>query len=770
MKIQSLLILLFFPFVFYSQTTVSITIRDTKGSKMSGVRTNVYCSDNGVRINQVTGSTGKVVFKITEKGIYEFNYLTEKPAFTFEVKGSGGTIGRSITYDPKGIYKAPAKIDRSKISFKEVNQENVQFEKEPDTGSFTLLLENKSREVVGNTVVSMVDAVGKTIYSSITDSKGKALFVIPLKRDFEIDVDGFKAFSYVKLKNSGGNWFEYTVSYEKTKVDQLVKNDTIKQGEIDQTSGTSTHAYFEVFVIDYNGNALKNEPVYLKQLNSESVFESETDENGRVEYLLPNGYEYLVNLKHENNVRLLDLSKTEGYRRLRLSVRYRGSEAIEEMLAEREKQRLAMIEQAKRDSIDMIARLLQLEENKKEQAKLQKEIIRRRKEYKEKMKNTFTTSFRSSPVIAAKKPTDYLKRNSTGYEFKFKNQGPISTPIVVGDKLYVSPGYYCPKFYCFNAKTGSFIWGVSLAESGPSPAIYHDGVILINTESCTLYALSASTGKLLWSKWLSSYLYTSPTVVDGKVYATYKDHGFVLACFDLKTGAIIWQKRLEGDAIACPVVYKNEVHVATKNHEYSIFDAKTGSIIKEGIINAVSSPTIKDGVIYISIEKDGKEVLAMYNSASLKFLKTHDILTTEDGLAQARNLFNGMNFQGSRPVFYKERIYTLSGNYIRCFDPKTEKTVWKTVVGSTKNTQFPVLLNNKVYIGTNEGKIIEINAGTGSISKTHRLPGSITTHPVFNEGIMYAGSEKESMRAIRVGNKDNFSQWGGNGGHNAVFE
>jgi len=770
MKIQSLLFSLLFPIIFYSQTTVSITIRDTRGSKMSGVRTNVYCAENGVRVVKVTGSTGKVVFELTEKGVYEFNYLTEKPAFTFEVKGSGGTIGRSITYDPKGIYKKPVKIDRSKIAFKNVNQENVKFEKRSGTGSFTLLLENKSREAVENTKVAMVDAVGKTIYSSITDSKGKALFVIPLKRNFEIDVDGFKAFEFVKLKNSNGNWFEYTVSYEKTSVDQIVKNDTIKQNSITQTSGTSTHAYFEVFVIDYNGNPLESEPVYLKQLDSETVFESKTDKKGRVEYLLPNGHEYLVNLMHENNVRLIDLSKTEGYRRLRLSVRYRGSEAIEEMLAEREKQRLAMIEQAKLDSIRMIARLVEFEKNKKERERLQKEYDKRRREYKEKMKNTFTTSFNTSPIIEAKRPADYLKRTSTGYEFKFENQGPISTPVVVGDKLYVSPGYYCPKFYCFNAKTGSFIWGVSLAESGPSPAVYHDGVILINTESCTLYALSASSGKLLWSKWLSSYLYTSPTVVDGKVYATYKDHGFVLACFDVKTGAIEWQKRLDGDAIACPVVYKNEVHIATKEKEYTVFDAKNGTIKKEGIIHAVSSPTIKDGVIYMTILENGKELLATYSSSTLKLLKTHDVLTTEDGLSQARSLFNGMNFIGSRPIFYKENIYTLSGNYLRCFDPKTEKVVWKTEVGSTKNTQFPVIVNNVVYVGTNEGNILEINAINGRISKTHRLQGDITTHPVINNGIMYAGSEKESMRAIRVTNKENFSQWLGNGGHNAVFQ
>ena len=259
-------------------------------------------------------------------------------------------------------------------------------------------------------------------------------------------------------------------------------------------------------------------------------------------------------------------------------------------------------------------------------------------------------------------------------------------------------------------------------------------------------------------------------MVDGRVYATYKDHGFVLACFDLKTGAIAWQKRLDGDAIACPVVYNNEIHVVTKGKEYSIFDSKTGAVKKEGAIDAVSSPTIKDDIIYISIQKEGKELLATYNAKTLKLLKTHDILTTEDGLNQARNLFDGMNFHGSRPIFYKEKIYNLSGRFLRCFDPKSEKVVWKTDVGTTKNSQFPVILNNKVYVGNNEGKILEINTINGSVSKTHRLGGAITTHPVLHDGMMYAGSLKESMRAIRVTNKENFSQWIGSGGHNAVFQ
>ena len=84
---------------------------------------------------------------------------------------------------------------------------------------------------------------------------------------------------------------------------------------------------------------------------------------------------------------------------------------------------------------------------------------------------------------------------------------------------------------------------------------------VLNTESCTIFAIEAKTGKQLWSFWLGDPLTSSPTIADGLVFAAYPAQGaengtlppgvnHALAAFDLETGKIKWQLWLDGDVMS----------------------------------------------------------------------------------------------------------------------------------------------------------------------------------------------------------------------------
>jgi outer membrane protein assembly factor BamB len=53
----------------------------------------------------------------------------------------------------------------------------------------------------------------------------------------------------------------------------------------------------------------------------------------------------------------------------------------------------------------------------------------------------------------------------------------------------------------------------------------YDDAIIFNTESCTIFAVHAETGKMLWSYWLGDPLMSTPTVAGGKVYTVYPARG-----------------------------------------------------------------------------------------------------------------------------------------------------------------------------------------------------------------------------------------------------
>ena len=114
-----------------------------------------------------------------------------------------------------------------------------------------------------------------------------------------------------------------------------------------------------------------------------------------------------------------------------------------------------------------------------------------------------------------------LRRQAQGFTLEFPAHAPIPTPTVYEGKLYVGGGFRSRQFYCFDAKTGKPIWAVDLSDDGPSSAVCSDGVVIFNTESCTLFALDANTGKHLWSYWLGDPLTSTPAIANGIVFTSY---------------------------------------------------------------------------------------------------------------------------------------------------------------------------------------------------------------------------------------------------------
>ena len=51
--------------------------------------------------------------------------------------------------------------------------------------------------------------------------------------------------------------------------------------------------------------------------------------------------------------------------------------------------------------------------------------------------------------------------------------------------------------------------------------------MVYNTESCTIFAHDAKSGKLLWSYWLGDPLMSSPSIAAGRVFAAYPASGRV---------------------------------------------------------------------------------------------------------------------------------------------------------------------------------------------------------------------------------------------------
>jgi len=730
-KLLFALILFCFDIALYAQCAYTFTVKTTRNQPMTSIEVTARNADKNITLKSQTNSSGTAAFTLTEGGTYTFSYLEIKDAATLDLpEGFKGKGGKTVTYDPEKIFSEKIKNDRTGITF--TSRQPQQLKGQPNVVKFMIDLRKNNETAVPNTAVEIVDCKDKVKYKGTSDAGGIATFYLPVNKDFEVDVEGNQAVHTFTVPNKPNAEFKNVVYYERTRLKETSKGDTIIQTNITQTKGTSTHMLFTISLVDFNDQPLPDEKVYLKAENSKKVFAGETDGNGSCRFMLEKGNNYLVNLKYESGIHLVEVPSSLGFASASITRRYRGSAAIERMMAERHIN-----------------------------------------------EKGFVVNHDETPVRPAKKPSNYLKLTPNGFDIDFATSGPIGTSTIAGNKLFTQEGFYSPNFYCLQALTGEYQWGIELGESGASPIVYHDGVLLINTYSCTLYAFDAATGKMLWSKWLAGTIYSTPSADSTSVYVVYNNgyenpanpaESFVLTSFDLHTGKMNWINWIDKEVIACPVVEGKEVHVASQSGNYYVFDKISGkqSLFSKNI-KAVSSPTLTPQHIYVTASVNGREQLVVLDRKTLQLQKKYPAMLATKKINDRRSCYEQMNYNGAHPVVYKNHIVIITDSVsVTAFDANSEKILWQQPV-STHPNQIPLVANEKVVLATAQGEIKTFDLATGVLVKTQKLKGNIDGQLLTNKGYMYVGAEG-ALSAVKVTPDVQWNQWNKDARHNIYYK
>ena len=278
------------------------------------------------------------------------------------------------------------------------------------------------------------------------------------------------------------------------------------------------------------------------------------------------------------------------------------------------------------------------------------------------------TKFRPGHVNPKALDAKAIKQTDTGFTIQLPSNAPIPTPTVYKGKLYVSGGFSTKEYYCFDAFTGKMEWGTTLDDDGPTSAVVEDDVVVFNTESCTIFALDAKTGKNLWSYFLGDPLTSTPTIANGMVFTSYPanagggadvDSGnpnlnnvkpinpknkkaieqqapslpvqpagqkpkqekqtgpqakkrpnasHVMICLELKTGKIVWQKWIDSDVMSAPIAIDDEVYATSFSGTVYKFKQKDGEIVSAQRSRATSAPIIVGKNLYWTQRADnGKD-------------------------------------------------------------------------------------------------------------------------------------------------------------------
>src|SRR5258708_15595211 len=161
--------------------------------------------------------------------------------------------------------------------------------------------------------------------------------------------------------------------------------------------------------------------------------------------------------------------------------------------------------------------------------------------------SAYSQPVQSQPVPARRRavmhsaPVPFHSKDGkfSGWKVTIPGGRPLATPAVVAGQVFVGGGFGSHEFYALDAATGNTRWVYHTADDGPTAAVFSDGKIAFNTESCEL-EVNTKEGKPVWKKRLGDPLMSMPAIADGVVYMAYPnsrgDSKYYLAGFDLGRG------------------------------------------------------------------------------------------------------------------------------------------------------------------------------------------------------------------------------------------
>lgn len=261
----------------------------------------------------------------------------------------------------------------------------------------------------------------------------------------------------------------------------------------------------------------------------------------------------------------------------------------------------------------------------------------------------------------------------------------------------------------------------------------------------------------------NSYASPTPCIEDGRLYVHFGSYG--TACIDTKSGKKLWERReFECDhfrgAGSSPIIYQGLVYLCFDGYDKQYIvalDKQTGKTVwqKERDIDfGTNNGDAKKAYCTPQIVKvDGRDLLVSpFAVATIAY----DPLTG-DRVWMVKH--GGMN-AAARPLYGNGLLYINAGdasNALIAMNPTgtgdlTSNIVWKT--GKQTPKRASQILIDDMYFMMNDGGVATcLNAKTGEIHWSERLPGAYWGSPIAADGLIYCVSQEGHVPVFKANKK-----------------
>ena len=351
--------------------------------------------------------------------------------------------------------------------------------------------------------------------------------------------------------------------------------------------------------------------------------------------------------------------------------------------------------------------------------------------------------------------------------------------LAFGEKMiYVSGGFDSTSFYALDAEAGTVRWSSqALEDNGPTAPIYDDGMVVFNTESCTIFVLAAATGKKLWFKYLGDPTLAQPAVADGLVFTSHPSDGtsgYSLTAFKVRSGRQVWSRSIDAELLVGPTIDGDSIYVSSINGYSYRFLRENGKRVWRRRLRATTSPWIVAGHMYVTQRSRGHEVQIVVDTESGAIIATHDQVISPAIGDVPRNLNDWKKvwaYEGARPVVSDGIRYVAMAGQVSASDAESGELLWirRYAGGADQRSLGTVALAGpQVVVSTRAGQLYGLDIDTGYTLWAYDLGHKVVAEPIIANGWIYTATRDGQVIALNVADStlDGWHMFGGNPHHN----
>ncbi len=308
-----------------------------------------------------------------------------------------------------------------------------------------------------------------------------------------------------------------------------------------------------------------------------------------------------------------------------------------------------------------------------------------------------------------------------------------SGPVLDAANVYV--GSDDGVMHAYDQESGGEQWRFKILGFGSrgrtifATPVLHDGMLYFGAYDGNFYALNAATGKQQWIYMDADWIHSSPAVAPdlgivfvGLQYGLWNKKGGVVA-LAAKTGKKQWEYAdMPASVRAAPAYSRTHgvVIVGSSDGTVYCFRARTGELLwsykTDGAIEGSFAFDEERGRVFFGGAGGLVHVVDVRNGHAVRVVPTG----------------SGVGIW-STPCVHGDHVYISSPDKrMYCFNLETLELVW-TFVTDGRVFASPIIANRLVYVGSNDGRLYELDAHTGRNIAFFQTSERITNAVAYNE-------------------------------------